>query len=152
MGRTRRQRNGIINLDFSQQDRVAARFAQVQNQSLSYLKSGIPTRNAPSNHLIEQIERVAVRSKAPLLLMGPSGAGKSKFARLAYELKREKHQLTGPFVEVNCATLRGDATMSALFGHTKGAFTDATSKCTGLLRAAHNGHVVLGRNRRAWTG
>jgi sigma54-dependent transcription regulator len=33
--------------------------------------------------------------------------------------------VTGPFVEINCATVRGDAAMSALFGHTKGAFTGA---------------------------
>ena len=133
----------IIDLDLSQHDRIAARFAQERNQSLSYLKSGIPTRNAAFNHLIEQIERVAIKSKAPLLLMGPTGAGKSKLARRVYEIKRDKHKLPGSFVEVNCATLRGDAAMSALFGHKKGAFTGATSDRAGLLRAAHDGMLFL---------
>lgn len=133
----------IIDLDLSQHDRIAARFAQERHQSLSFLKSGIPTRNAAFNHLIEQIERVAIASKAPLLLMGPTGAGKSKLARRIYELKRDKHKLPGSFVEVNCATLRGDAAMSALFGHKKGAFTGATSDRAGLLRAAHHGMLFL---------
>ena len=64
--------------------------------------------------MIDRIEQVAIRSKAPLLLTGPTGAGKSQLARRIYELKRARHQIEGPFVEVNCATLRGDGAMSAL--------------------------------------
>jgi transcriptional regulatory protein RtcR len=85
-----------------------------------FLKSGIATRNAAFNALIEQIERWPVRSKAPMLLMGPTGAGKSQLARRIYELKKQRHQVAGRFVEVNCATLRGDAAMSTLFGHREG--------------------------------
>ena len=48
-------------------------------------------------------------------------------ARRIFELKKQRHQLAGQFVEVNCATLRGDAAMSALFGHVKGSFTGATA-------------------------
>lgn len=81
------------------------------------LKSGIATRNPAFNRMIERIETVATRSKAPMLLMGPTGAGKSQLARRVFELKKLKHQLPGRFVEVNCATLRGDGAMSALFGH-----------------------------------
>ena len=92
---------------------------------------------------IEQIERVAVRSSAPMLLIGPTGAGKSFLARRVYELKRSRHLVDGRFVEVNCATLRGDGAMSALFGHIKGAFTGAQNARDGLLRAADGGMLFL---------
>lgn len=58
-------------------------------------------------------------------MVGPTGAGKSFLARRIYELKKHKQRLSGPFVEVNCATLRGNSAMSTLFGHVKGAFTGA---------------------------
>jgi len=51
--------------------------------------------------------------------------------------------VAGRFVEVNCATLRGDGAMSALFGHVKGAFTGAQSERPGLLRAADGGLLFL---------
>jgi sigma54-dependent transcription regulator len=57
--------------------------------------------------------------------MGPTGAGKSRLARRIYELKKMRRILAGHFIEVNCATLRGDGAMSTLFGHVKGAFTGA---------------------------
>ena len=75
--------------------------------------------------------------------MGPTGAGKSQLARRIFELKKQRHQLAGQFVEVNCATLRGDAAMSALFGHVKGSFTGATADRAGLLRAADGGLLFL---------
>jgi transcriptional regulatory protein RtcR len=133
----------IIDLDLSRYDQIAARFARERQESTDFLKSGIATRNAPFNRMIESIERVAIRSRAPLLLIGPTGAGKSQLASRIYELKRVKHQLQGEFVEVNCATLRGDAAISTLFGHVKGAFTGAQSDRAGLLRKAHQGIVFL---------
>ncbi len=66
--------------------------------------------------------------------MGPTGAGKSQLARRIYELKKSRRQVAGEFVEVTCATLRGDGAMSALFGHEKGAFTGAVADRPGLLR------------------
>lgn len=133
----------IIDLDLSKYDKLASRFQQEKSESLSFLKHGIETRNAAFNALIEKIEYVAVNSKAPLLLMGPTGAGKSQMARRIFELKKSRRQMDGPFVEVNCATIRGDSAMSALFGHTKGAFTGAVSARPGLLRAADKGVLFL---------
>jgi len=145
-----RQRSGaepgsfkIIDLDLSRYDRLASRFRKELQEGTSFLKSGIQTRNAGFNRLIERIEKVAVASSAPLLLTGPTGAGKSLLARRIFELRKTRNLVQGPFVEVNCATLRGDTAMSALFGHEKGAFTGATQSRPGLLRAAHGGVLFL---------
>ncbi len=133
----------IIDLDLSRYDRIAQRFVAEQREGLSFLKSGIDTRNPSFNHMIEQIEQVAIRSREPILLTGPTGAGKSALARRIYDLKRQRRQLEGPFVEVNCATLRGDAAMSTLFGHRRGAFTGAVTDRQGLLLAADGGQLFL---------
>ncbi|WP_447765126.1 RNA repair transcriptional activator RtcR [Sphingopyxis panaciterrae] len=132
-----------IDLDLSRYDSIATRFAEASAESTSFLKSGIETRNAAFNRMIEEIEQVAVRSRAPILLMGPTGAGKSQLARKIYELKKLRHQIAGPFVEVNCATLKGDSAMSALFGHRKGAFTGAAQDRPGLLKSADKGLLFL---------
>ena len=132
-----------IDLDLSRYDTIATRFAEASAESTSFLKSGIETRSVAFNRMIDEIEHVAVRSRAPILLMGPTGAGKSQLARKVYELKKLRHQVSGPFVEVNCATLKGDSAMSALFGHTKGAFTGAVQDRPGLLRGADKGVLFL---------
>jgi transcriptional regulatory protein RtcR len=133
----------IIDLDLSRYDALATRFAQEQEEARTFLKSGIETRSAAFNALIERIERVAIASSAPLLLAGPTGAGKSQLAKKIYELKRRREQVRGEFVEVNCATLRGDQAMSALFGHAKGSFTGATTARAGLLKSADGGVLFL---------
>jgi transcriptional regulatory protein RtcR len=133
----------IIDLDLSKYDRLASRFRQEQREAVSYLKGGIDTRNSAFNHLIDRIEQVAIATRDPLLLMGPTGAGKSLLAKRIYELKKNRRAVEGAFVEVNCATVRGDAAMSALFGHVKGAFTGAQKDRPGLLRAADKGVLFL---------
>ena len=133
----------VIDLDLSQYDQIAKRFEAERRDDLAFLKSGIATRNAAFNTLIETIERVAIRSEEPILLTGPTGAGKSRLARRIYELKKLNRQVAGAFVDVNCATLRGDQAMSALFGHRKGAFTGAVADRPGLLKAADGGILFL---------
>jgi transcriptional regulatory protein RtcR len=133
----------IIDLDLSKYDRIASRFQQEQREGISYLKGGIETRNAEFNRLIDRIEQVAIATRDPLLLMGPTGAGKSRLARRIFELKKQRHSVDGNFVDVNCATIRGDAAMSGLFGHTRGAFTGALKDRPGLLRAADRGVLFL---------
>ncbi len=133
----------IIDLDLSRYDRLAARFAAEQREARTFLKSGIATRNAAFNRMIDEIEQVAIASRDPILLMGPTGAGKSSLARRVFELKKQRHQLSGEFVEVNCATLRGDTAASTLFGHVRGAFTGAQRDRPGLLRSADGGLLFL---------
>ena len=133
----------LIDLDLSKYDAIASRFELEQQESVSFLKSGIATRNKSFNALIERIEKVAIASNHPMLLTGPTGAGKSQLAKRIYELKKLRNQVGGPLVSVNCATLIGDQAMSALFGHAKGAFTGAAAARDGLLRSADGGVLFL---------
>jgi len=133
----------IIDLDLSRYDEIAKRFASEREDAASFLKSGISTRNAAFNRMIDEIERVVIRSTAPVLITGATGAGKSQLARRIYELKKAQRKVNGPFIEVNCATLRGDQAMSALFGHVKGAFTGAATERAGLLKSADRGVLFL---------
>ena len=133
----------IIDLDLSKYDRLATRFAQEQERTLDFLKSGIATKNKAFNQLIGEIELVALNSRAPILITGPTGAGKSVLASRIYDLRRSRAGLSGRMVEVNCATLRGDQAMSTLFGHKRGAFTGAQTDRPGLLKEADKGLIFL---------
>jgi len=133
----------IIDLELARYDRIAKRFAQRMNTGRSFLKSGIATRNERFNGLIDELEQVAVNSDHPILLTGPTGAGKSLLAQRIYQLRRQRHRVEGDFVQVNCATLKGEGAMSALFGHRKGAFTGAVTDRAGLLMSANKGLLFL---------
>lgn len=135
--------HSIIDLDLSRYDAIATRFAVEHEEATSFLKFGIATRNRAFNAMIDQIEKVAIRSRAPVLLTGPTGAGKSQLAKRIYELKKAQHQVSGAFIEVNCATLRGDQAMSTLFGHVKGAYTGAQTARGGLMKSADKGILFL---------
>lgn len=133
----------VVDLDLSTYDLLASRFKSEKVDSETLLKSGIVTKNAAFNALISRIEKVALKSTASMLLTGPTGAGKSQLAKRIYELRLRRHLVSGPLVEVNCATLRGDTAMSALFGHKKGAFTGADSTRRGYLLEADKGMLFL---------
>ncbi|MBJ8678005.1 sigma 54-interacting transcriptional regulator [Citrobacter sp. DNRA3] len=133
----------IIDLDLSRYATLTSRFQREQQQSVSFLKAGIDTRNATFNKLIDRIERVALRSTDPILLTGPTGAGKSFLAKRIFQLRQSRHLVAGKLVAVNCATLRGDNAMSTLFGHVKGAFTGALTARSGLLREADGSVLFL---------
>lgn len=138
-----RGRLDIIDLDLSKYDQLAKRFSKESQDSQDLLKGGIVTRNRAFNDFINRLERVALKSTAPVLLTGSTGTGKSAMAKRVFELRARRHLVQGAFVEVNCATLRGDNAMSALFGHKKGAYTGAGADRAGLLRSAHKGTLFL---------
>lgn len=135
----------MLNLGGTDFDRIRSRVEMAERsvKEASFLKDGINTRNKKFNELIDRIQKIAINSSEPVLLLGPTGAGKTKLARKIYEVKRDRDQVDGEFVEVNCSTIRGDAAMSALFGHTKGAFTGADKQRAGYLRAANRGVLFL---------
>ena len=132
-----------IDLDLSRYDLIAQRFQREAQEGVAWLKDGIETKNTEFNQMMDQLEQVSIRSTAPILLTGPTGAGKSRLARRIHALKQQRGELKGALVEVNCATLRGDSAMSALFGHIKGAFTGALTPRRGLLREADGGLLFL---------
>jgi transcriptional regulatory protein RtcR len=133
----------IIDLDLSKYDQIASRFKKEHQEGTSYLKGGIETNNTQFNSMIEQLEKVSIRSNEPILITGPTGAGKSQLAQRVFELRKQRGKLKGRLVAVNCATLKGENAMSALFGHRKGAFTGAASDRAGLLMEANGGLLFL---------
>jgi transcriptional regulatory protein RtcR len=133
----------IIDLDLSKYDQLATRFDVEHEEGKDFLKGGIHTKNEAFNALIEEIEKVAIRSNSPILLTGPTGAGKSLLATKIYELKKRRSTVSGDLVIVNCATLKGENAMAALFGHTKGAFTGAHNSREGFLLSANRGLLFL---------
>jgi two-component system, NtrC family, response regulator HydG len=84
-------------------------------------------------------ERVARVPEARVLITGDSGTGKSHLARAIHELAGGD----GRFVEVNCATLPPSLMESELFGHERGAFTDAKALKRGLVELATGGTLFL---------
>lgn len=142
----------VIDLDVSRYDGLRERFEAEKQQHWQTLQANLVTQNAAYQKLISDIEKVATRSTAPILLMGATGAGKSQLASQIYALKKAKAKASSTaqgkytldkFIEVNCATLRGDTAMSVLFGHVKGAFTGAASSREGLLKSADGGLLFL---------
>jgi DNA-binding NtrC family response regulator len=87
-------------------------------------------------------EQVVVFAGAELntLIIGETGVGKERVARAIHALSRRANR---PFISINCANLDPGLIESELFGHVAGAFTDAKTSTTGLLRAAQGGVAFL---------
>ena len=87
-----------------------------------------------------QIELLAASERSTVLLTGESGTGKGWVARVLHHLSP---RAGGPFVEVNCGGLSATFLESELFGHEKGAFTDAKERRQGLFELADRGTIFL---------
>lgn len=87
-------------------------------------------------NLIEKIKDV----DAPVLIEGESGVGKELIARVVHYNSIRKDE---PFIMVNCGAIPDNLLESEFFGHEKGAFTGATSRKMGYIKAAANGTVFL---------
>jgi two-component system response regulator HydG len=105
----------------------------------SYGLPNIIATNPQMVAVLETLKQVA-DSPASVLLTGESGTGKDLLARA---LHFESSRRDGPFVPINCAALPEALIESELFGHVRGAFTDARQSKMGLFGAARGGTIFL---------
>jgi two-component system response regulator HydG len=96
-------------------------------------------RSSAMRRVYELIDRLS-ETDASVLITGESGTGKELVAKAIHERSERKD---GPFVAVNCAAVPATLIESELFGHTKGAFTDAKGSRQGLFVEANGGTLFL---------
>ncbi|HEY0141217.1 MAG TPA: sigma-54 dependent transcriptional regulator [Thermoanaerobaculia bacterium] len=96
--------------------------------------------NAPATRgLLESVEKVAP-TDARVLIRGESGSGKELVAAMLHRRSRRNGK---PFVKINCAAIPQHLIEDELFGHARGAFTDAKTAKAGLFEQAHGGTLFL---------
>jgi transcriptional regulator with PAS, ATPase and Fis domain len=95
-----------------------------------------------SRHLNDWLDRIPllIKIQHPLLIIGESGTGKEDMAKLLHYIGKGKDK---PFVPVNCSAIPADILESELFGHAKGAFTNAIKAKPGLIETARGGSFFL---------
>ncbi|WP_298432040.1 sigma-54 dependent transcriptional regulator [Geobacter sp.] len=90
--------------------------------------------------IIRQVREVARSPVSTVLITGESGTGKELVARTIHHLSERRE---APFIEINCASMPVNLLESELFGHEKGAFTDAGHRKPGLFEEANKGTIFL---------
>jgi two-component system response regulator AtoC len=101
--------------------------------------SSIIAKSREMSDIFRTIAKIA-DFKTTVLVTGESGTGKELVARAIHERSQRK---TAPFVAINCGAIPENLLESELFGHKKGAFTDATSDRRGLFEEASGGTLFL---------
>ncbi len=113
---------------------------QVRNALLEeQVDTGLLGESAPIQRLLQMVDRLAPQ-ETTVLVLGESGTGKELVARALHARSRRRDF---PFVAINCAALTPSLLESELFGHEKGAFTDAVAQKKGKLELADGGTVFL---------
>lgn len=96
--------------------------------------------NSPSIHRVFEVIRRTAPTDASVLILGENGTGKELVAR---EIHRQSRRADEAFVRVDLGSLAPQLLESELFGHQRGAFTDAKADRVGLFRAATGGTLFL---------
>jgi len=123
----------------AENSQLRRRVRHLELQSRSEQFGGLIGQSEEMLRLKEQLSRI-VDSSPAVLLTGESGSGKEVVAR---ELHDKSERSEKPFVAVNCSALPESLIESELFGHKKGAFTDATEDRDGLFIQANGGTLFL---------
>jgi len=105
----------------------------------SFDRYGIVGRSRAVADMIQRIELVSA-TRSTVLITGETGTGKELVARAIHSRSAERNL---PFIKVNCAAIPETLLESELFGHVKGAFTDATGPRKGKFSLAHRGSIFL---------
>jgi two-component system, NtrC family, response regulator AtoC len=104
------------------------------------LPGAVPSSDPAMKAIYAIVRKLAAQGRSTVLIEGESGVGKDILARLIHgNSPRRAH----PFLDVNCASLPENLLESELFGHEKGAFTDASQQKLGLLELANSGTLFL---------
>ncbi len=103
----------------------------------------IEPRSPVMREVVERLRSVSRSPLTPVFMYGPSGVGKQRAAEMLHALTWSGTDPHAPFLEVNCAALPEDLVESELFGHEKGAFTDAKLMRRGLIEMAAGGTLFL---------
>ncbi|MFO0594894.1 MAG: sigma-54 dependent transcriptional regulator [Myxococcaceae bacterium] len=94
--------------------------------------------------VVDTLERIATTSpRSPVLLLGETGSGKEALAWHLHQRTFAGKSAESPFIQLNCAALPEAMAESELFGHERGAFTDAKSTRRGLVELASRGTLFL---------
>jgi len=122
----------------------ALKLEQLQRENRS-LKAGLAEEDrmvgsASGMQQVRELIEQSASSDARILILGENGTGKELVAR---EIHRQSARASGPFVEVNCASIPETLIESELFGHEKGSFTGALARRKGKFELAHRGTLFL---------
>ena len=96
--------------------------------------------NAPALDRALSVAAQVATTDISVLVLGESGTGKEVMPRIVHQFSARKH---GPYVAVNCGAIPEGTIDSELFGHEKGAFTDAKERYQGIFEQAQAGTVFL---------
>src|SRR5579862_6856575 len=109
------------------------------NENSRSWDDGIVGNSEALRDVLAQAEVVAP-TDSTVIIYGETGTGKELFASLIHNLSNRRNK---PFVRMNCAAIPEGLIESELFGHEKGAFTNALANRVGRFEAAHGGSLFL---------
>ncbi len=114
--------------------------AHVHEQRIRFGLHNVVGRSRSIRDIVDLVRKVAASQATTILLRGESGTGKDVIARAIHS---ESARVEKPFMNITCTALQDTLLESELFGHEKGAFTDAKAQKRGLFELAQGGTVLM---------